>query len=267
MLKSLRTNLGCLQLSYAHTQAVSVYNSLGACFFSRSFWQLFHSWSWKESSVGANECVPPRLALLQGGAGTGAAAEPARVMHARVYRRLCVHMWNRVIGVMWAGTSTHALATALPESCSSSERAPQLPARVVWSSAEQLTRCAAGVVCFCRAGPWGQSQALIISIWLLSLLTATRFTGVGGVGGCLVFCCLFFLRTGRSVSGNVQRQLVLCLSGGGAEGKISLVEAWGRQISAVLGVFPKNIDSETFCDKVIYLRLLFADKYMFIKLI
>lgn len=38
---------------------------------------------------------------------------------------------------------------------------------------------------------------------------------------------------------------MLCLSGrgggeGGAAGKGSPVGAWGRQISAVLGVFPKN---------------------------
>lgn len=47
---------------------------------------------------------------------------------------------------------------------------------------------------------------------------------------------------------------------GGTGEKVSLVGAWGRQISSVLGVFPKNIDGETFRDKVIYLRLLFVDK-------
>lgn len=36
-LKSLWPNLGCLQLSHARTQAVSVYNSLGACFFFPQF--------------------------------------------------------------------------------------------------------------------------------------------------------------------------------------------------------------------------------------
>lgn len=36
-LKSLWPNLGCLRLSHARTQAVSVYNSLGACFFFPQF--------------------------------------------------------------------------------------------------------------------------------------------------------------------------------------------------------------------------------------
>lgn len=43
-------------------------------------------------------------------------------------------------------------------------------------------------------------------------------------------------------------------------GKASVLGAWGRQITSVLGVFPKNTAGETFCDKVIYLRLLFGDK-------
>lgn len=59
-------------------------------------------------------------------------------------------------------------------------------------------------------------------------------------------CCGFVIceRTGRSESGTAKGQLVLCLSGGvggrGAAGKGNTVGAWGRQISAVLGVFPKN---------------------------
>lgn len=71
---------------------------------------------------------------------------------------------------------------------------------------------------------------------------------------------LFILRTGRNEGGKVKRQLLLCLSGGGAAGKVSLVGAWGRQISSVLGVFPRNVDGKTFFDKAIYLRLLFVDK-------
>lgn len=91
-----------------------------------------------------------------------------------------------------------------------------------------------------RPGPAGQGQAPLLP----SPAQPSAASPHPGVRRGFVVC----QRTGRSESGTVKGQLVLCLSGraggkeGGAAGKGSPVGAWGRQISAVLGVFPKNTE-------------------------
>lgn len=94
---------------------------------------------------------------------------------------------------------------------------------------------------------------------MLALLSAGRFAARFFFFS-LFSIFFFFFKDGKE--GKWQREETISVVSEGREvaGKASVLGAWGRQITSVLGVFPKNTAGETFCDKVIYLRLLFGDK-------
>lgn len=157
-LKSLRPNLGCLQLSHARTQAASVYNSLGGLFFFPAVFDNCSIHDPERNHQWELMSAPLRLALLRGGAGTGAARScNACTRVPAAGSRLGVGRGEgEQAGAMRTGTSGRA-APAQP------------PQRVPGPAAPAAARAV-------RPGPGGHGQAPLLPSAALSPLPAGRLT-------------------------------------------------------------------------------------------
>lgn len=205
--------------------------------------------------MGANE----RASAARPGAG---GAGTARVMHARGDRRRQPAGEGR--GAMRAGAGSRSREQEqVPPGGRSAPAAPLPPAPAPLPPGAPQQR-AVNPLCS-RGCVLPQSRAL------RSLGGTDHIDLIAGfalgrpfrsVFFFFLFFSLFFFFFKDGKEGKWQREETISVVSEGREvaGKASVLGAWGRQITSVLGMFPKNTAGETFCDKVIYLRLLFGDK-------